>query len=519
MHLPTKLSLFVTSLLFSLAAVSSPAQSLGTVSFPVSCGAEAQKPFDHGIALLHSFEYKAAYSQFQEIEHRAPSCAMAYWGEAMSLYHELWDRPSHSDLEKGFALIEKAESAGPKTAQERGFIHAAAAFYINDSNKSYEARVQAYSQALGELHKKFPADEEAAAFYALSLIASPHSSDNNFAYRRQAAAILNRIFAKNPDHPGAAHYLIHACDNPQMAAEGLAAARRYAGIAPASPHALHMPSHIFSRLGLWHDDVQSNLASKQAAEQQHETAARLHAMGFLEYAYLQLGDFHRAKEVVTESLNVPQSEYSAEMKDSFYSTQQQFPALYLLETGAWRAAGALPLNTKAPPDLQAMAFWTRAVAAGHLRDAAATKESVRNYDLALEAVRKTPYAYIADRMTASTDEAHAWLEYAEGDLTQAVMRLKQTADKQDRTGKGDIDLPAREMLADMLLDSNRPAEALAQYALSLKANPNRLHGLCGAARAAELAKQPETARTYRQKVTKDRTIRACPEGELEAAIH
>jgi hypothetical protein len=328
----------------------------------------------------------------------------------------------------------------------------------------------------------------------LSLIASPHSSNNNFASHREAVGILNGIFAGHPNHPGAAHYLIHACDNPQMADEWLAAAQRYAEIAPASAHALHMPSHIFARLGLWHDDVQSNIASKRTAEQQHETAARLHAMGFLQYAYLQLGDFPKAKAVETEAVNVPQSDYSAGMRASFYYTQVHFPGLYLLETKAWQDAKSLPLNPQAPPDLAAQVFWTRAVAAGHLQDSSSAKKAVHKYDLSLEAVRKTPYAYVADEMKANTDEAHAWLAYAEGNLGQAKEILEATADEQDRTGKRDVDLPAREMLADMLLDADFPVEALAQYTLSLKGNPNRLHGLCGAAKAAEMARQPDTAR-------------------------
>lgn len=502
--------IFVTLALSFLTAAPEPASSLGTVSFPISCSAGVQIPFEHGVALLHSFEYNTASSQFREIEHREPDCAMAYWGEAMSLYHQLWDRPSKSDLEKGALLIQRAQAASPKTARERGYIQAAAAFY-NDPNITYDARVQAYSQALGQLHKQFPRDDEAAAFYALSLIASPHSSDNNFAYHHRAVSILNGVFARHPNHPGAAHYLIHACDNPQMAAEGLAAARRYAEIAPASPHAIHMPSHIFARLGLWHDDVQSNIASKRTAEQQHQTAARLHAMAFLQYAYLQLGDLSKAKAIETEAMNVPQSDYSASMKDSFYYTQEHFRGLYLLETRAWKDAESLPLDSQAPPDLQAQVFWTRAVAAGHLRDSSSAEAAVHNYDLSLEAVRKTSYAYVADEMKADTDEAHAWLAYAEGNLGQAKEILEATAAEQDRTGKRDVDLPAREMLADMLLDANRPAEALAEYRLSLNANPNRLHGMCGAAKAAEMARQPDNARMYRNLIAKGRTIRACPE--------
>jgi hypothetical protein len=234
---------------FSLAARENVEQ-LGAVSFPIACKSSVQTKFQRGIALLHSFGYNAAQAQFRQIEDEDPACAMAYWGDAMTLYRQLWDRPSKADLEQGHSLIEKAKRIAGKTNRERGYIDAAAAFYTNEETATYETRTAAYSQALERLRERFPEDDEASIFYALSLLASPQVNKNDFAYRKKAVSILNGVFSRRPDHPGVAHYLIHACDNPEMASQALASARRYAQIAPASAHALHMPAHIFARLGL-----------------------------------------------------------------------------------------------------------------------------------------------------------------------------------------------------------------------------------------------------------------------------
>ena len=288
-------------------------KQLGSISFPVSCNPAVQPLFERGVALLHSFGYNAAQKQFQQIERTDPACAMAYWGDAMSLYRQLWDRPSASALKTGWSLVQKAQATGPLSGRERGYIEAAAAFYRDDAHMTYEARSSDYMRAMEKLHHDYPDDHEAAAFYALSLIASPHSNDNDLAYRKKAVMILNALLAKEPNHPGVAHYLIHACDNPEMASEGLPAARHYAQIAPASAHALHMPSHIFARLGLWQDDIASNLKSKSSAEQQSLAAERLHAMSFLEYAYLQLGQDDEAAATEAEAMKVRKSDFGSEM--------------------------------------------------------------------------------------------------------------------------------------------------------------------------------------------------------------
>lgn len=476
------------------AEPSSPEQ-LGSVSFPISCSEDVQASFERGVALLHSFGYNAARQEFQKIESQDPACAMAYWGDAMAIYRQLWDRPSAKDLSEGSDLIQKAQHAGARTEREREYIQAAAAFYTNDPKATFENRRAAYSQALQKLHEHFPEDDEAAVFYALSLMTSPDANANDFALRKRAVAILNGVFSRRPDHPGAAHYIIHACDNPAMAREGLPAARRYAQIAPASAHALHMPSHIFARLGLWNDDIQSNLASKAAAEQQHGTADRLHAMDFLEYAYLQLGRREQAKAIEEEALQTPQQDYSKDMAFFYWYVQVHFPVLYMVETKSWKDVERLSVPNE-PPEYQAVVYWGKAVAAGHLRDVAAAQTAVQQYDAAREAVRKTDYAYVADQMANSSDEVHAWLAFAERDVDEAAKLMTHVADQQDKVGKGEVEIPAREMLADILLESNRPQDAFAQYASSLKTDPNRFNSLYGAARAAELGNQIEIARNY-----------------------
>jgi tetratricopeptide (TPR) repeat protein len=475
-------------------------EQLGSVSFPVSCTGMVQAPFERGVALLHSFEYEEAGKQFREVEQKDPTCAMAYWGEAMTFYHQLWDRPSEGDLKSGWKLVQKAQSLNRKTPRERGYIEAAAAFYRDDKDDKsadYERRSMAYSETLRTLHHRYPNDHEAAVFYALSLLASPRTNDNNLAYRKKAVGVLNAVLSTDPNHPGVAHYLIHACDNPQMAKSGLPAARRYAQIAPASAHALHMPSHIFARLGLWQEDIQSNLASKAAAEKYGMAAMeRIHAMQFLEYAYLQTGQDEKAKAVVADATRLRKQDFDGKMADFFYYVQAHFPATLVIETGDWKHAEALQTSPDATPDFQAVTYWARAVAAGHLRDVASARAAVEKFDKALEAVRQSPYAYVADQMATSRDESHAWLNFAEGEDKKAVQLLRPIADRQERIGKGEVELPAREMLAEMLLRMGRPQEALAEYVRSLKADPNRFGGLYGAALSAEIANQPQVAGLY-----------------------
>ena len=356
-----------------------PVEKLGTVSFPISCRAEMQRPFERGVALLHSFWYDEAEKQFAEIARKDPQCAMAYWGEAMSFYHQLWDRPDDAHLKRGWELVQKAEATGAKTERERGYIEALAAFYRDHDKIDHDKRATAYSQAMEKLYTRYPEDDEAAVFYALSLLASEPETDTELAYRKKAIAVLNAVLKKDPDHPGVAHYLIHACDNPKMALLGLPAARRYAEIAPASPHALHMPSHIFARLGLWQEDIQSNLASKAAAERlgMHKGAEnRLHAMDFLEYAYLQIAQDGNAKAIIAESQTVQPADLDEGFDGYLNYVRAHFPAVFALETRRWKDAEALQPVPGAEGVYQAITYWARAVGAGHLRDVAQARAAV-----------------------------------------------------------------------------------------------------------------------------------------------
>ncbi len=484
-------------------------EKLGTVSFPTSCDASVQKSFERGVALLHSFWYDEAQRQFQEVVEKDPKCAMGYWGEAMSLYHELWSRPSEADLKQGWELMQKAQIAGAKTERERDYIGALASFYRDGGKIDHNQRADAYSAAMQKVYERYANDHEAAAFYALSLLASGPDEDLTLTNSKKAIAILNKLFEEEPDHPGVTHYLIHACDNPHLADQGLAAARRYASVAPSSEHAVHMPSHIFARLGLWQEDINSNLAAIEASKKTagDTEADQLHPLDFLEYAYLQTGEVSKAKAIVDQvaamQVKADDSPMGREMVFYYKYASAHFPALFALETRQWKEAVALQAKTDIEPEFRATTYWAQAVGAGHLRDANAARKAVENYEAMLEAIRKGKQPYMANYMQSSTDEAHAWLAFAEGKDEAALKLIRPVADKQDQLGKGEVALPAREMLADMLREIGRPEEALLEYEKALKTDPNRFNGLYGAAQAAEMAKQPDKARTFYSQLIKN----------------
>jgi tetratricopeptide (TPR) repeat protein len=471
-------------------------EALGKIAFPTSCSAPAQGKFETGVALLHSFEYDRASKRFEEVSAIDPGCAMAYWGSAMSLYHQLWNPPSDADLAAGWQLIQKAQSAAKQNPREHAWIEALAAFYQPGSG-SVPQRTTRYSEGMQNLHAAFPDDDEAAVFYALSVLADAPPNDTELVYARKAVKILNQVLQRRPDHPGVAHYLIHACDSPALAQQGLAAARRYARIAPSSPHALHMPSHIFTRLGLWNDDITSNLAAIEAAKKGSAGAGyRLHPMDFLEYAYLQTGQDDKARAVEADAVSGGANGYEHGSEKYYFYVQAQFPALLALETRDWKAALALQPHPDAGPGQRTITFWAQSIGAGHLRDAPAAKAAVDRFDVDLSAFRKSHHDSPVPPVEVRQNEVHAWLAFAQDDKTTAFELLRAAIEYQDRVGKDEVDLPAREMYADMLMDLNRPAEALEQYRLSLKTDPNRFNGLFGAGRAAELLGQRDVARAY-----------------------
>lgn len=476
-------------------------ERLGTISFPTSCSQEVQTSFERGIALLHSFWYEESDKQFAHVAAEDPKCAIAYWGEAMSQWHPLWVHPNDQTLKRGWAFVQQAQAAGANTERERDYIAAAADFYRPGENISLEQRSAIYCAAMKTLYEKYPKDREAAAFYSLSLLASAHPMDASLAKEREALRILQVLFHEQPDHPGAAHYLIHSCDSPQLASQGLEAALRYAKIAPASPHALHMPAHIFARLGMWREDIESNIAALEANEKATAmhmggAAHELHAMDFLEYAYLQIGQDDKAKAIVSQVTSRNGKDTPNDMQGYRDMARASFPATYFLETRQWKPATELEPNSASKPYNQAAIYRAQAIAFGHLGDAANAWKAVKQYDAMVEATKSNNQGNYDESMDMDGDEARAWATFAEGKKGEALRLLQIIADKQDVVGKGETALPAREFLADMLMEMNRPHEALAAYEKSLKTDPNRFNGLYGAAQAASALRQTRKARAY-----------------------
>ena len=479
------------------------ASQLGTVTFPVSCAPDVQKPFERGVALLHSFWYEEAQKEFQQIATNDPHCAMAHWGVAMSLWHQLWNNPDAGVIQRGRDEVHLAKTTdGPITSREKAYIAAIAAFYSDSKKLKHDARSKAYSDAMKNVYETYPADHEAAVFYALSLLASEPHDDATFANRKQAAAILEKLFAIEPDHPGVAHYLIHSYDKPQLAQLGLPAARRYAQIAPASPHALHMPSHIFARVGLWQDDINSNLASiaatrKTAAMHMGGEGHQFHAMDFLFYAYMQSGRDADAKALIEEIRAMPNKKDDMYGKgyDPHAATLAHLSALYPIEMHDWAAAAAVPPTEVAGTAEYSMIFWARAIGSAHLHK----PDDVRKDIAQIERIYKKRVAEkseFAEAVEGDRKEAQAWLAFAEGKYDDAVEALRPIADKEDAVGDEPDGSPAREMIADILLEAKRPEQALAEYQTDLKLHPNRFDALYGAARAAEAAGKQTDATEY-----------------------
>ncbi|HTY84302.1 MAG TPA: hypothetical protein VMB19_08785 [Silvibacterium sp.] len=472
---------------------------LGTVTFPVTCAASVQKPFTRGVALLHSFWYEEAEKEFLDIARNDPHCAMAHWGVAMSLWHQLWNQPDAKVIARGLNEVQAGDKlAQNATPRERAYLAAIGAFYGDSGRLDHAARAKAYSEAMKKVYESYPDDHEAAVFYALSLL----SSNETIEHRKEAAAILEKLFALEPDHPGVAHYLIHAYDTPELAELGIPAARRYAQIAPAAPHAVHMPSHIFARVGLWQDDITSNLASiaatrKTAAMGMGGEGHQFHAMDFLVYAYLQSGREADAQKIIDEVKAMPPTPNMYGMDfDPRVSSEARFEASYALELHDWQKAGSLQDVSGATPDEQSETLLARAMGAarlGHLADARKDVDGIRSIAKGLRDQKKTDEADFLDRQVS---EPLAWIAHAEGKDEDAIKMLRTVAEKETDGMSETGYLPAQEMIADLLLDAKRPREALVEYQRDLKLNPNRFDGLYGAARAAEEAGKQSDANEY-----------------------
>lgn len=486
-----------------IAAASNPGQEaaapqLGQVNFPTSCAAGAQPLIETGVALLHSFQYQQAEQTFSDAAKRDPKCALAFWGKAMSRYEQLWEFPSPKKLKLGAADIRRARTIGASTPRERAYVTAAAAFYLADAKLSETQRMKAYSSALAALHQQFPGDINAASFYALSLVALADQQEVDVQANRKAAiAILVPLCQAAPNNPGPAHYLIHATDTPEFASQGLQAARAYAKIAPDSSHALHMPSHIFVRLGLWQESISSNIAaaaSAAKATQEHRAVAhyQFHALDFLNYSYLQSGQESKARELVKELANVPGAD-----RESVAEHQAWLAARNAFELHRWKEAAELPIPS-IPRDSQESLYRVRTIGAARSGNAAAARQNLQKFiEISAEEQRKEHHhADKAPDKSIRQLEAEAWVAFAEGKSDEAVTTLRAAADREDADGVDSLAMPAREMLADLLLELKQPAEALAEYKSALKNSPNRFDSLFGAGRAAQLAGDSAAANSY-----------------------
>lgn len=492
-------------------ALATPVQMeerLGTVDFAVSCGAGTQAYFDRGVALLHDFWYEESVKQFERIVKADPGCAMAHWGVAMSGFHEIWDRPDAAARASGWKEMQAALALPVKSEREKAYIAALADFY-RPGKAEYPARVAAYSEAMGKLYAKYPEDVDAGAFYALSLLAAKSPDDTSLAQERKAMVVLKPLFAKDPDNPGVVHYIIHACDNPAMAKEGLAAADHYGEIAQAGPHAFHMPGHIYARLGMWPQDEASQLgsiAASQAAEKRGESGImdEPHSYDFLIYAYLQNGkDIQAKKELAASGVPLDAiagmegsgANYMASMVPYY---RLKLPGFYALEMHDWKLASGIEPVAGTSPATATLAYWLRVIADGHLKEPEKARADLAKYDALIAEAKKSKDAYEVEGIgvTLDRDEMLAWVAYAEGRPDEALKAMRAAADIQDKIGQGEVDIPAREMLADMLLDFGKPKEALAEYEVALKLSPNRLNGLYNAGRAAEAAGEKQKAAGY-----------------------
>ena len=505
--LAAPLAVFAT--LPAFADSSTPAgERLGVVDFPVSCSPAVRARFNRGVALQHDFWYTEAQPQFERILQADPACAMAHWGIAMSVFHEIWNRPDDATMALGWRELQAARKHAAKTAREREYIDALAVFYRPDE-RSYETRVGEYAAAMAALYRHYPQDVDAGSFYALALLAAHSPSDTSISANRSAMAVLAPLFKQYPDHPGVVHYIIHACDTPALAADGLAAARHYGEIAASGPHAVHMPGHIFARLGMWQEDIDANVGSVEAsktAEAHHESGAmdQFHSDDFLLYAYLQAGQDVHAKEILDQSaVMLDHFEHMPNMADSYMSGmfpyyRTEFPTIYALEIRNWKAAAALEPVADAPPETQTQTYWTRAIAHGHLHQGQEARADVAAHDALVEKIRKGKNAYSVDSAGARIAQAEmlAWAAFAANDAAQALKQMRGAAELQGIAGQGEVDIPAREMLADMLLESGSPQEALAEYKLALILSPNRFNGLYNAGLAAEKAGDKVQAASY-----------------------
>jgi hypothetical protein len=481
-------------------------ERLGRVHFATSCSPGVSAAFDRAVALLHSFSFSTAKQAFDDVLIKDPSCAIAHWGVAMTY----WGNPfagvrSPKALELGAAAVARAQTTGNPTARERDYIAAVAEEFKNYETVDQRTRVLAYERAMEHVYRTHPADPEAAAFYALAVNQTALPSDKTYAQQLKAAAILEKLWTVQPEHPGLPHYLIHAYDHPPLAPRALAAARSYAKIAPSAPHALHMPAHTFTRVGYWQESIDTNIASARAAMRDDSFGEALHAMDYQVYAYLQTGQDAAARRVVDDAprvfarLDVNKMGGAAPGVAGLYAAGA-IPARYALERGAWSDAAALQPQATSFPYVDALTRFARAVGAARSGRPGAARADLAELGVLAEKLAAARDADWSQRVGVQQQIASAWVTFAEGRKAEAVEMLRKAADAEDATDKSAISpgplAPARELLGEMLLAVDRPADALKEFEATMVKEPNRFRATYDAAKAASLTGDRARARRY-----------------------
>ncbi len=476
------------------------------VSFQTSCAPALRQDFNRGVALLHSFWFAQAIAAFNGVLQKDPSCAMAHWGIALSS----WGNPfaglrSPQQIAQGQAAIQKAQTTGSPTPRERAYIAAAAALYTSGDAGTQRARTVAYEQGMEQLVAQFPADMEARIFYALAVNQTALTTDKKYTQQLKAASILEPLYKEHPKHPGLAHYIIHAYDHPPLAEKALGAARSYAALAPAVPHALHMPSHTFTRVGLWKESIETNRRSAEAAHKENATSEELHAMDYQAYAYLQIAQDAAARRVADEAvaaaarLDVNATGVAAPGVAGVYAAAA-IPARYALERSAWAEAASLTARSTKFPHTDAISHFARALGAARSGNPGAAAADIERLAALRDTLKTMQDAYWAEQVEIQRQIAIAWVTFAEGDRPRGIELLRAAALVEDGTDKSAVSpgplAPARELLGYMLLEAGRPADALVEFEATTKKEPNRFHGLYGAARAAEAAGQRARSVTF-----------------------
>ena len=473
-------------------------EKLGVVAFPTTCSSTVQPRFERAVALLHSFAYAASEKAFRDVAKSDPKCAMAHWGIAMTYYHQLWEpRVTSIDLKRGLAELLEAQRLTTDD-RERQYIAALTAYYRDSDEVPAATRAKLYEQAMANVANANPSDSEAHIFYALALLGAASPMDKTHANEKRAAIILEPLYEKFPQHPGIAHYLIHSYDSTELARRGLNAAREYSKIAPSAPHALHMPSHIFTRLGLWDESIKSNVAARAAAHRQADIGEELHAMDYLAYAYLQRGRDGDASHVLKD-LNSKSELAASDFKIGYAATAM--PVRYAVERQDWAEAAKIQPLDGAPSYVTAITYWARAVGMARSGQPDMAESEIRNLQQCYDQMKTSGDSYWVTQVHIQLLEAQAWTASARGKTGDAVSVLRNAAAEEDAIEKlpvtpGPI-IPAREQLADLLLALNRAKEALTQFEASLSAAPGRRAALIGAAKAADMLGEKAKAEQFR----------------------